>query len=64
MKTDSLTIGHLAKEADVNLETVRFYERRGLLAKPPRSASGYRLFITRFLNSVSAFGKLARSGLT
>src|SRR6266852_8684670 len=44
MKTDSLTIGHLAKEADVNLETVRFYERRGLLAKPQRSASGYRLF--------------------
>jgi MerR family transcriptional regulator, copper efflux regulator len=40
----SLTIGRLAKEAAVNLETVRFYERRGLLPKPPRSASGYRLF--------------------
>ena len=40
----SLTIGHLAKEAGVNLETVRFYERRGLLPKPPRSSSGYRLF--------------------
>lgn len=40
----SLTIGHLAKQAGVNLETVRYYERRGLLPKPPRSASGYRLF--------------------
>jgi MerR family mercuric resistance operon transcriptional regulator len=40
----SLTIGRLAKQAGVNLETVRFYERRGLLPKPPRSASGYRLF--------------------
>src|SRR5438094_942257 len=40
----SLTIGHLAKETGVNLETVRYYERRGLLPKPPRSASGYRLF--------------------
>ncbi len=40
----SLTIGHLAKQAGVNLETVRFYERRGLLPRPPRSASGYRLF--------------------
>jgi len=40
----SLTIGHLAREAGVNLETVRYYERQGLLAKPPRSASGYRLF--------------------
>ncbi len=39
-----LTIGHLAREAGVNLETVRYYERQGLLPKPPRSASGYRLF--------------------
>jgi MerR family copper efflux transcriptional regulator len=46
MKTNSLTIGHLAKQAGVNLETVRYYERRGLLPKPPRSASGYRLFPT------------------
>jgi MerR family mercuric resistance operon transcriptional regulator len=40
----SLTIGHLADASGVNLETVRYYERRGLLPKPPRSASGYRLF--------------------
>src|SRR5437870_12762034 len=40
----ALTIGYLAKESGVNLETVRYYERRGLLPKPPRSASGYRLF--------------------
>lgn len=40
----SLTIGRLAKQAGVNLETVRFYERRGLLPRPPRSTSGYRLF--------------------
>jgi len=38
------TIGRLAREVGINLETVRFYERRGLLPKPPRSASGYRLF--------------------
>lgn len=40
----SLTIGRLAEQAGVNLETVRYYERRGLLPRPPRSASGYRLF--------------------
>src|SRR6516164_7821985 len=44
MKGKSLTIGRLAKEAGVNLETGRYYERRGLLQRPPRSASGYRLF--------------------
>jgi len=44
MEMKSLTIGRLAKQAGVNLETVRFYERRGLLPRPPRSASGYRLF--------------------
>ncbi len=44
MNTKSLTIGRLARQAGVNLETVRYYERRGLLPRPPRSASGYRLF--------------------
>lgn len=44
MEMRSLTIGRLANQAGVNLETVRYYERRGLLARPPRSASGYRLF--------------------
>lgn len=41
---EQLTVGELAKRGEVNLETVRYYERRGLLPKPPRSASGYRLF--------------------
>ena len=44
MNSKSLTIGRLAREAGINLETVRYYERRGLLPKPPRTASGYRLF--------------------
>lgn len=39
-----LTIGTLAKQVGVNLETVRFYERRRLLPEPPRSESGYRLY--------------------
>ena len=37
-----LTIGQLAKQAQVNVETIRYYERRGLLPKPPRRWSGYR----------------------
>lgn len=44
MNSSSLTIGQLAREAEINLETVRYYERRGLLPKPPRTRSGYRIF--------------------
>ena len=40
----TLTIGQLAKLGQVNLETIRFYEREGLLPPPPRSQSGYRAF--------------------
>ncbi len=41
---ERLTIGHLAQLGGVNLETIRYYERRGLLPKPPRTAAGYRQF--------------------
>jgi MerR family copper efflux transcriptional regulator len=38
------TIGQLAAAAGVPAETVRYYERRGLLPPPRRSAAGYRLY--------------------
>jgi MerR family copper efflux transcriptional regulator len=41
---DQMTVGALAKEAHVNLQTIRFYEREGLIAEPSRTASGYRMF--------------------
>jgi len=41
---ESLTTGRLAKEAGVKIDTVRFYEKRGLIPKPPRRDSGYRMF--------------------
>ena len=39
-----MRIGELAKCAGVNIETVRYYERRGLLAEPARTAAGYRRY--------------------
>ena len=41
---EGLKIGHLARVGGVNLETIRYYEREGLLQKPPRTPAGYRLF--------------------
>jgi len=41
---NSLTIGQLARRADVGVETVRFYEREGLLKEPARRPSGYRQY--------------------
>ncbi len=42
--TNKLTIGRVAGQAGVGIDTVRFYERRGLLPEPDRTASGYRIY--------------------
>ncbi|MDH3920601.1 MAG: MerR family transcriptional regulator, partial [Rhodospirillales bacterium] len=39
-----LTIGALSKNTGCNIETIRYYERIGLLPAPPRSAGGHRLY--------------------
>lgn len=41
---NTLRIGQLAKQAEVNIETIRYYERRHLIPEPPRLASGYRQY--------------------
>ena len=44
MDSTSLSIGEVAKEAGVGVETVRFYEREGLVPEPGRRPSGYRQY--------------------
>jgi MerR family mercuric resistance operon transcriptional regulator len=41
---ERLTTGEVAKQAHVRIETLRYYERTGLVANPLRSASNYRLY--------------------
>ena len=59
---ERLTTGKLAARGGVNLATIRYYERRGLLPKPPRRASGYRAFPpeavrrVRFIKRAQAIG--------
>ena len=44
MATDTMTIGELAADAGVHVETIRYYEREGILPEPARSPSGYRQY--------------------
>ena len=43
-KTAKMTIGRLAKQIGVNIETIRYYQRIGLISEPPLPARGYRLY--------------------
>ena len=45
-----LTIGKLANKAEVNLETIRYYERRGLIERPDKPATGYRQYSNDILH--------------
>jgi DNA-binding transcriptional MerR regulator len=58
--THPMHCGELALLAGVSADTVRFYERRGLLPRAPRSAAGYRLFPPETLIRV----KLVRGALS
>ncbi len=57
-----LTIGQLAKQVGVNIQTVRYYERRRLLSPTARKPSGYRLYgddalrRLRFIKNAQALG--------
>lgn len=41
---EPLTIGKIARRAGMGIETIRFYERKGLIPEPPRRESGYRQY--------------------
>ena len=49
---DQFSIGGLAQQAHVNIETIRYYERTGLIPKPARRANGYRRYTAEHLARV------------
>ncbi len=55
-----LAIGTLSKRTGCNIETIRYYERVGLLPAPARSSGGYRLYGTGHLKRL-AFVRRARA---
>jgi MerR family mercuric resistance operon transcriptional regulator len=60
----NLTIGQLAKETGTHVETIRYYERQGLIAEPPRRASGYREFPPEYVDRIRFIKRAQALGFT
>jgi MerR family copper efflux transcriptional regulator len=63
-KMGNLTIGQVAKKAGVNVETIRYYERRGYIPKPPRPRSGYRQYSDETINRIQFIKRAQKLGFT
>lgn len=59
-----LTIGQVARQAGVGVEAIRFYERKGLIARPERPASGYRRYPLETVTRIRFLKQAKRLGFT
>ncbi len=59
-----LKIGQLAKAAEVTIDTIRYYERRGLIPEPPRRESGYREYSPDFVSRLRFIRKAQELGFS
>lgn len=60
----TMTIGKVAKASGLGVETVRFYERQGLIAEPARSASGYRQYRPEVVRRLKFIARAKKLGFT
>lgn len=61
---DGMTRSEVADRAGVGRETVRYYEERGLIPDPPRSAAGYRLYDGNYVERIRFIGRAQELGFT
>ncbi|MDQ2962161.1 MAG: Hg(II)-responsive transcriptional regulator [Pseudomonadota bacterium] len=61
---EELTIGRLARAADVNVETIRYYHRRGLLEQPSKPPGGHRRYAAAAVKRVLFIKSAQRLGFT
>ena len=59
-----MTIGRLAKEAGVNVETVRYYQRRGLIDEPRKPDGGHRRYSSSALARITFIRRAQRLGFS
>jgi MerR family mercuric resistance operon transcriptional regulator len=64
MSQKALTIGFLAKAAEVNIETIRYYQRIGLITEPDKPASGYRIYPTDTLKRIKFIKRAQQLGFS
>lgn len=60
----SMTISNVARAADVNVETIRYYQRRGLVKEPTKPARGYRLYPQEAVDRVRFIKRAQELGFT
>ena len=61
---NSLTVSRLARRAQVGIPTLRFYDRSGLLPKPKRSASNYRLYPSESVHRIRFIRRAQQLGFS
>lgn len=64
MRSEGLRTGEVAAAAGVNIQTLRYYERRGLLAEPNRSLGGHRLYPEQAVTTLRVIKAAQRLGFT
>ena len=62
--SDELSIGKLAEAAHVNIETIRYYQRRGLLAEPAKPVRGHRRYAASQIKRVLFIKRAQALGFT
>ncbi len=61
---ESLTIGKVAKAADVNVETIRFYERNGLIKQPATNDGSYRIYPRKVVSRIRFIQRAKQLGFS
>jgi len=64
MLNDYFTIGRVASATGIGVETIRFYEREGLIPEPPRRESGYRQYPPTTIDRVRFIKRAKELGFT
>lgn len=64
MNSSILTIGHLARQTGTKVETIRFYEKNGLLPQPSRTGGNYRSYEQGHLNRLSFIRRARELGFS